>query len=189
MFEVHVLPFLQVDCANISIDELSSASYKTEKNLDYPVNVARNIARETANTYFIFPSDIELYPSPGTCENSTSSGQIRPFNVIGLKYVLAGNLNMRFTENKLGSPSINGTGETGDLELLLGFVTKHAVIGLWQQGVHLIGDQQIFNTFIRPSSSSILVTGYIWQHCPLWPSDRGLVTGSPHWIFILCVLY
>ena len=33
--------------------------------LDYPVNVGRNIAREAANSYYIFPSDIELYPNPG----------------------------------------------------------------------------------------------------------------------------
>ena len=29
------------------------------------MNVARNIARESAGTHFVFPSDIELYPSPG----------------------------------------------------------------------------------------------------------------------------
>ena len=33
--------------------------------MTYPVNVGRNIARETANSHYIFPSDIELYPSPG----------------------------------------------------------------------------------------------------------------------------
>lgn len=41
-------------------------SYKKKNDLDYPVNVARNVARETVNTHFVFPSDIELYPSPGT---------------------------------------------------------------------------------------------------------------------------
>lgn len=35
-----------------------------EKNLLYPVNVARNIARDAALTHYILPSDIELYPSP-----------------------------------------------------------------------------------------------------------------------------
>lgn len=30
----------------------------------YPINVARNIARDAALTHFIFASDIELYPSP-----------------------------------------------------------------------------------------------------------------------------
>jgi len=38
---------------------------RSSKSLDYPVNVGRNIARESANSHFIFPSDIELYPSPG----------------------------------------------------------------------------------------------------------------------------
>lgn len=43
----------------------ANESSKTERNLKYPINVARNVARETATTHFIFPSDIELYPSPG----------------------------------------------------------------------------------------------------------------------------
>ena len=40
-------------------------SYKESKAILYPVNVARNIARESSATHFVFPSDIELYPSPG----------------------------------------------------------------------------------------------------------------------------
>ena len=40
-------------------------SYKKQENIFYPVNVARNIARETATTHYVFPSDIELYPRPG----------------------------------------------------------------------------------------------------------------------------
>lgn len=39
-------------------------SYKKRLGLDYPVNIARNVARMTAVTHFVFPSDIELYPSP-----------------------------------------------------------------------------------------------------------------------------
>lgn len=39
--------------------------YKTRKNLTYPINVGRNIARKSANTYFIFACDIELYPNIG----------------------------------------------------------------------------------------------------------------------------
>ncbi|XP_075149564.1 beta-1,4-glucuronyltransferase 1-like [Haematobia irritans] len=42
-----------------------STMYKTKKNLTYPINVGRNIARFAANTYFIFASDIELNPSLG----------------------------------------------------------------------------------------------------------------------------
>lgn len=38
--------------------------YKVEKNLTYPINVGRNIARNAALTYYVFVSDIELYPSP-----------------------------------------------------------------------------------------------------------------------------
>lgn len=41
------------------------AIYKAQKKLLYPVNVGRNIARESAVTHYILPSDIELYPSPG----------------------------------------------------------------------------------------------------------------------------
>lgn len=40
-------------------------SYKSRKNLLYPVNVGRNIARESTTTHYVLPSDIELYPSPG----------------------------------------------------------------------------------------------------------------------------
>ena len=40
-------------------------SYRSTNNLTYPVNVGRNIARQTATSHFVFPSDIELYPSPG----------------------------------------------------------------------------------------------------------------------------
>lgn len=45
---------------NASSDQM----YKSQKKLLYPVNVGRNIARESAQTHFILPSDIELYPSP-----------------------------------------------------------------------------------------------------------------------------
>ncbi|XP_023290426.1 beta-1,4-glucuronyltransferase 1 isoform X2 [Orussus abietinus] len=38
--------------------------YKSEKKLLYPVNVGRNIARESAPTRYVLASDIELYPSP-----------------------------------------------------------------------------------------------------------------------------
>ena len=48
-----------VDQANYAFQ-----SYKSKKSLLYPINVGRNIAREGANTYYVFASDIELYPSP-----------------------------------------------------------------------------------------------------------------------------
>ncbi|XP_011501737.1 PREDICTED: beta-1,4-glucuronyltransferase 1 [Ceratosolen solmsi marchali] len=38
--------------------------YKSERKLLYPVNVGRNVARESSPTHYILASDIELYPSP-----------------------------------------------------------------------------------------------------------------------------
>ncbi|KAI5694968.1 hypothetical protein M8J76_004389 [Diaphorina citri] len=43
----------------------NGVTYKSQKKLLYPVNVGRNIARQTALTHYILASDIELYPSPG----------------------------------------------------------------------------------------------------------------------------
>ena len=40
----------------------SNLTYRHRLGLSYPVNVARNVARITASTHFVFPSDIELYP-------------------------------------------------------------------------------------------------------------------------------
>lgn len=40
-----------------------SQMYRSVKNILYPINVGRNIARQSSNTYFILTSDIELYPS------------------------------------------------------------------------------------------------------------------------------
>ncbi|XP_034100423.2 beta-1,4-glucuronyltransferase 1 [Drosophila albomicans] len=42
-----------------------SQMYKVQANMTYPINVGRNIARQAANTHFIFACDIELYPSLG----------------------------------------------------------------------------------------------------------------------------
>lgn len=37
--------------------------YKQRTGLFYPINVARNVAKLNAQTHFVFPSDIELYPT------------------------------------------------------------------------------------------------------------------------------
>ncbi|XP_071550656.1 beta-1,4-glucuronyltransferase 1-like [Panulirus ornatus] len=42
--------------------------YRAIKSLPYPVNVARNVARSAAPTWFVLPSDVELYPSQGLAE-------------------------------------------------------------------------------------------------------------------------
>lgn len=45
--------------SNVATDQM----YKAQKSLLYPVNVGRNVARETVQTHFVLASDIELYPS------------------------------------------------------------------------------------------------------------------------------
>jgi len=53
------------NCSNPPPWTTWKTTYKTAKKLFYPVNVGRNIARESATTHYILASDIELYPSPG----------------------------------------------------------------------------------------------------------------------------
>ena len=55
------------NCARGSL--IYKPSYRERKEIRYPINVARNIARESAATHFVFASDIELYPSPGLISN------------------------------------------------------------------------------------------------------------------------
>merc|ERR1719394_1787090 len=45
------------------------ATYRYQKGLVYPINLGRNVARISAATHFVFPSDIELYPSPNLIEH------------------------------------------------------------------------------------------------------------------------
>ncbi|KAG7304064.1 hypothetical protein JYU34_010993 [Plutella xylostella] len=42
----------------------NTSTYMKSHNMLYPVNVARNIARDASLTHFLLPADIELYPSP-----------------------------------------------------------------------------------------------------------------------------
>ena len=52
-------------CQDFNIESIQAKeSYRKSMQLDYPVNVARMIARESATTHYVFTSDIELYPSP-----------------------------------------------------------------------------------------------------------------------------
>lgn len=60
MFEEQYNCSLTPPYLNVSSDQM----YKAQKKLLYPVNVGRNVAREMAQTHYILPSDIELYPSP-----------------------------------------------------------------------------------------------------------------------------
>ena len=60
---------LECDLEPPYLNVSSSRLYRSQKNLTYPINVGRNIARDAALTHFIFPSDIELYPSPYLVKN------------------------------------------------------------------------------------------------------------------------
>lgn len=42
----------------------SNQSYKSMHGLVFPINMARNIAKEESQTHFVFVSDIELFPTP-----------------------------------------------------------------------------------------------------------------------------
>ncbi|KAK8400375.1 hypothetical protein O3P69_003215 [Scylla paramamosain] len=53
----------KIDCGQEPPLWTNVTTYRRQNNLLYPVNVARNTARQAAQTYFVFPSDVELYPS------------------------------------------------------------------------------------------------------------------------------
>lgn len=54
---------LPINCDELAPYAQPRQLYKVEKNLTYPINVGRNIARDAALTHYVFVSDIELYPS------------------------------------------------------------------------------------------------------------------------------
>lgn len=45
-----------VNCDKFDLTDGIEITYRKQNELDYPVNVGRNIARETAGTHFVFPS-------------------------------------------------------------------------------------------------------------------------------------
>lgn len=49
-------PYINVNTSNL---------YKSKNELIYPVNLARNIARDSSQTHYVLAADIELYPSLG----------------------------------------------------------------------------------------------------------------------------
>ena len=51
------------DCVAAPVFGGNLTTFRSLKNLTYPVNVARNFARSSAKTHFVLAADIELYPS------------------------------------------------------------------------------------------------------------------------------
>ena len=77
IFDVDKVPLNVTDAARLlartpncsrSAPWVGRPSYRKSKHLTYPVNVARNVARETVMTHFVLPSDVELYPSQALAE-------------------------------------------------------------------------------------------------------------------------
>lgn len=64
--------------------------YRSQKKLNFPINVGRNIARDAATTHFILAADIELYPSADLVQdflrmitrNRTSSSSLHQVYVL-----------------------------------------------------------------------------------------------------------
>ncbi|XP_045111113.1 beta-1,4-glucuronyltransferase 1-like isoform X2 [Portunus trituberculatus] len=52
-----------IQCEQVTPRWFNVTTYRQHKNLMYPVNLARNIARQAVQTYFVVSSDMELYPS------------------------------------------------------------------------------------------------------------------------------
>ncbi|XP_069955739.1 beta-1,4-glucuronyltransferase 1 [Cherax quadricarinatus] len=88
---------------------LSSVStYRYQQGLLYPVNVARNTARLAAKTYFVLPSDIELYPSINfipdffeMMEKKDWSSTTKPRVYVLLSYDIKNNSSLPSTKNDL----------------------------------------------------------------------------------------
>lgn len=58
-----------VDCSKLATDykhnEDLKNTWRASQKLPYPVNVGRNIAKQASTTWYVLPSDVELYPSLG----------------------------------------------------------------------------------------------------------------------------
>lgn len=58
-----------LECSEYFMKNISDETFKSANNLTYPVNVARNLARNSSMTQLVLVSDIELYPSVKFIEN------------------------------------------------------------------------------------------------------------------------
>jgi len=82
-FPSQVLPELSpVDCAAAPTFGAEVQTYRKSKNLTYPINVARNVAREMSTTHFVLASDIELYPSPNLVHQFLDMIQMDDFKIL-----------------------------------------------------------------------------------------------------------
>ena len=66
-YQISGIQILDVDCTRNP--KLRFPSYRILRDLPYPINTARNIARAGARTKYILHSDIKLTPSPNLADN------------------------------------------------------------------------------------------------------------------------
>ncbi|KAA0188171.1 hypothetical protein HAZT_HAZT001330 [Hyalella azteca] len=59
----------QVECEKLANDYRHNIdlkqTWRAVNHLSYPINVGRNVARQASTTWFVLPSDVELFPSIG----------------------------------------------------------------------------------------------------------------------------
>ncbi|XP_017774826.1 PREDICTED: beta-1,4-glucuronyltransferase 1-like [Nicrophorus vespilloides] len=131
--------------ANASSDQM----YKTLKKLLYPVNVGRNVARETAQTHFILASDIELYPSPNVipqflemiAENKgpllSSRPKLYPFNL----FEISATQSVPDNKTALKDMILNGTAQPFHKKLCSGChgtpMSKEWMVANETKGLHV----------------------------------------------------
>lgn len=60
----------EVDCNQAApYEEVDPSSmYRNQNSLLYPINFARNLARSSSQTHFVFANDVELFPSRNLVE-------------------------------------------------------------------------------------------------------------------------
>ena len=60
---LHVMQPFPLICPFHNFERLNETTYRNAAHLDYPINQARSIARETIGTLYYLSADIELFPS------------------------------------------------------------------------------------------------------------------------------
>ncbi|KAF2360728.1 hypothetical protein FHG87_008519 [Trinorchestia longiramus] len=89
----------QVDCEKLASDYRQNGdlvkTWRRVNHLPYPINVGRNVARQASTTFFVLPSDVELFPSAGLApqfinfiRDSDKAGKVGSGEAVGHVYVV-----------------------------------------------------------------------------------------------------
>lgn len=101
---------MKLKCSKLApfVGVSKAALYRTQQQLDYPINMGRNIAKQAALTHYILASDIELYPTPGLVDGflkmlstnihlARSNASVFPLNI----FEVEANATVPSTKNEL----------------------------------------------------------------------------------------